>query len=67
MGLDSCKCANNETDYGQNWKPKEEEELQRRKNAVPGPDGKPADFVAVVKRSNMTESCYCGTLPSKKK
>ena len=60
MGHSPCNCASNQTDYGQNWRPKAEEELEHQKNAVPGPDGKPADLVVVLRRVNMTQSCYCG-------
>lgn len=60
MGHSPCNCGSNQTDYGQNWRPKAEEELEHQKNAVSGPDGKPADLVVVLRRVNMTQSCYCG-------
>jgi hypothetical protein len=66
MGHSPCNCASNQTDYGQNWRPKAEEVLEHRNNAVPGPDGKPADLVVVLRRVNMTQSCYCGPHLGKK-
>ena len=37
MGGDTCKCSSSETDYGQNWKPKAEEVVDR--GTITGPDG----------------------------
>ena len=64
MGGDPCKCSSNETDYGQNWKPKAEEVVDR--GTITGPDGKPINVVTVVRRTNMTESCYCAPAPGTK-
>ena len=64
MGGDSCKCSSNETNYGQNWKPKAQEDVDRQ--TIAGPDGKPLTVVTVVSRLNMIESCYCATAPETK-
>ena len=59
MGVSPCKCASNETDYGKNWKPKSEEEVDRRKGYITDPNDQLQDLVVSLKRLKMTESCYC--------